>query len=122
MEEIQEIDLQKGEDGLGFNIRGGRDAEYVREDNGIFVTKIREKGSAAKVWISKLVSFSIGSVSKSSFQKTDFLYPLVYFGAYLTTRVKDNRMFPKVMAEICRNAPNYTEKSTYRTWRKNKHV
>ena len=49
MEEIQEIDLQKGEDGLGFNIRGGRDAEYVREDNGIFVTKIREKGSAAKV-------------------------------------------------------------------------
>ena len=49
MEEIQEIELLKAEDGLGFNIRGGKDAEYVREDNGIFVTKIRERGSAARV-------------------------------------------------------------------------
>jgi C-terminal processing protease CtpA/Prc len=49
MEEIQEIELLKAEDGLGFNIRGGKDAEYVREDNGIFVTKIRERGSAARL-------------------------------------------------------------------------
>merc|ERR1712062_680018 len=49
MGEIQEIELLKAEDGLGFNIRGGKDAEYVREDNGIFVTKIRERGSAARL-------------------------------------------------------------------------
>ena len=44
-----EIELRKSEDGLGFNIRGGRDAEYVKEDNGIFVTKIRDRGTAAEV-------------------------------------------------------------------------
>ena len=34
--------------GLGFNIQGGTDSPYLREDEGIFVVKIREKGAAAK--------------------------------------------------------------------------
>merc|ERR1712018_805418 len=44
--EVKEIVLIRGEDGLGFNIRGGTDAPYVREDSGIFVTKIRDSGAA----------------------------------------------------------------------------
>ena len=69
------IEMRRTEDGLGFNIRGGRDSEYVqfrlihkqnwfepvliepfwstnqKEDNGIFVSKIRERGTAAEVRI-----------------------------------------------------------------------
>ncbi|XP_064621695.1 synaptojanin-2-binding protein-like [Lineus longissimus] len=41
------VDLLKGDSGLGFNIRGGVDAQYIPGDNGIFITKIREKGAAA---------------------------------------------------------------------------
>ena len=34
--------------GLGFNIRGGTDMQHVKGNNGIFVTKIRDKGAAAE--------------------------------------------------------------------------
>ena len=34
--------------GLGFNIRGGYDQPLLPNDDGIFVTKIRDSGSAAK--------------------------------------------------------------------------
>ena len=34
--------------GLGFNIKGGEDQPLVAGDTGIFVTKIREEGAAAK--------------------------------------------------------------------------
>merc|ERR1711915_443820 len=44
--EVREIVLIRGEDGLGFNIRGGFDAPYIKEDPGIFVTKIRDSGAA----------------------------------------------------------------------------
>ncbi|XP_062568419.1 synaptojanin-2-binding protein-like [Saccostrea cucullata] len=43
---IVEITLDRGEHGLGFNIRGGVDIPYVQGDSGIFVTKIREDGAA----------------------------------------------------------------------------
>lgn len=33
--------------GLGFNIVGGRDQQYVLNDNGIYVAKIKEDGAAA---------------------------------------------------------------------------
>jgi len=46
---VKEIELHRGDDGLGFNIRGGNDAPYVKEDFGIFVTKIRDSGAAKKV-------------------------------------------------------------------------
>ena len=47
--EVREIELHRGDDGLGFNIRGGTDQPYVKEDCGIFVTKIRDSGAAKKV-------------------------------------------------------------------------
>ncbi|XP_048734621.2 disks large homolog 1-like isoform X2 [Ostrea edulis] len=45
-DDIVEIVLERGNHGLGFNIRGGVDIPYVQEDSGIFVTKIREDGAA----------------------------------------------------------------------------
>lgn len=48
------IEMRRTEDGLGFNIRGGRDSEYVQEDNGIFVSKIRERGTAAEMQAQKI--------------------------------------------------------------------
>ncbi|XP_069116058.1 synaptojanin-2-binding protein-like [Argopecten irradians] len=45
---INEINLTRGSAGLGFNIRGGVDAPHIQGDCGIFVTKIREDGSAFK--------------------------------------------------------------------------
>lgn len=45
LEEL-EIVLERGNHGLGFNIRGGVDIPYVQGDSGIFVTKIREDGAA----------------------------------------------------------------------------
>lgn len=33
--------------GLGFNIVGGVDQQYVANDNGIYVAKIKEDGAAA---------------------------------------------------------------------------
>ncbi|XP_065183741.1 synaptojanin-2-binding protein-like [Sycon ciliatum] len=46
--EIMEIKLNKGPNGLGFNIRGGTDNEHRTDDPGIFVTTVREKGAAAE--------------------------------------------------------------------------
>ncbi|XP_077862566.1 synaptojanin-2-binding protein-like [Saccoglossus kowalevskii] len=43
-----EIELERGQTGLGFNIRGGVDQPYINQDSGIFVTKIREDGAAGK--------------------------------------------------------------------------
>lgn len=42
-----EIQLNRGPSGLGFNIVGGTDQQYISNDSGIFVTKIREDGAAA---------------------------------------------------------------------------
>ncbi|XP_022095724.1 synaptojanin-2-binding protein-like [Acanthaster planci] len=42
------IELERGTTGLGFNIKGGRDQPHVPRDPGIFVTKIRDDGAAAK--------------------------------------------------------------------------
>ena len=33
--------------GLGFNIVGGTDQQYVSDDSGIFVSRIKENGAAA---------------------------------------------------------------------------
>lgn len=38
--------ITKGSNGLGFNIRGGIDAPYVKADKGIFVVKIHREGAA----------------------------------------------------------------------------
>ncbi|CBY22743.1 unnamed protein product [Oikopleura dioica] len=43
---VTEIELQRGNEGLGFNIRGGNDQPYVVGDNGIFVSRVRETGAA----------------------------------------------------------------------------
>eukprot|EP00118_Oscarella_pearsei_P024827 m.306890 g.306890 ORF g.306890 m.306890 type:complete len:166 (+) comp41676_c0_seq1:36-533(+) len=43
-----EIELEKGLTGLGFNIRGGTDNQYLLGDPGIFVTTIKSDGAAAK--------------------------------------------------------------------------
>ncbi|XP_038075184.1 synaptojanin-2-binding protein-like [Patiria miniata] len=44
----ERIELERGTTGLGFNIKGGRDQPHVPRDSGIFVTKIREDGGAAR--------------------------------------------------------------------------
>ncbi|XP_029982081.1 synaptojanin-2-binding protein [Sphaeramia orbicularis] len=44
---VVDIKLKRGPAGLGFNIVGGVDQQYVVNDNGIFVSKIKEDGSAA---------------------------------------------------------------------------
>jgi len=44
-----ELEMRKSKDGLGFNIKGGRDRKFIEEDNGIFVSTIRENGAAAEV-------------------------------------------------------------------------
>ncbi|XP_017265537.1 synaptojanin-2-binding protein [Kryptolebias marmoratus] len=41
------IKLKRGSAGLGFNIIGGVDQQYVVNDNGIYVSKIKEDGAAA---------------------------------------------------------------------------
>ncbi|XP_076441827.1 synaptojanin-2-binding protein-like [Babylonia areolata] len=38
--------LERGDTGLGFNIRGGTDIPHVPGDNGIFVTRLKEDGAA----------------------------------------------------------------------------
>lgn len=43
----QEIDLVKGDRGLGFSIAGGIGNQHIPGDNGIYVTKIMEGGAAA---------------------------------------------------------------------------
>ncbi|CAN9501979.1 unnamed protein product [Ophioblennius macclurei] len=42
-----DILLKRGPAGLGFNIVGGVDQEYVVNDSGIYVSKIKEDGAAA---------------------------------------------------------------------------
>ncbi|XP_063429329.1 synaptojanin-2-binding protein-like [Mytilus trossulus] len=47
MDLIEEnIELPRGPNGLGFNIRGGIDVPHLKNDHGIFVTKIRDIGTA----------------------------------------------------------------------------
>ncbi|XP_006206982.1 synaptojanin-2-binding protein [Vicugna pacos] len=43
----EEINLTRGPSGLGFNIVGGTDQQYVSKDSGIFVSRIKENGAAA---------------------------------------------------------------------------
>ncbi|XP_061824996.1 synaptojanin-2-binding protein isoform X1 [Nerophis lumbriciformis] len=44
---VVEIELKRGSAGLGFNIVGGVDQQYVANDCGIYVSKIKEDGAAA---------------------------------------------------------------------------
>ncbi|XP_030627677.1 synaptojanin-2-binding protein isoform X2 [Chanos chanos] len=44
---ILDIKLKRGPAGLGFNIVGGLDQQYVMNDSGIYVAKIKENGAAA---------------------------------------------------------------------------
>ncbi|XP_063295605.1 synaptojanin-2-binding protein [Pelobates fuscus] len=43
----EDIVLSRGPSGLGFNIVGGTDQQYVSQDSGIYVSSIKEKGAAA---------------------------------------------------------------------------
>nr|XP_054386245.1 synaptojanin-2-binding protein isoform X3 [Pongo abelii] len=43
----EEINLTRGPSGLGFNIVGGTDQQYVSNDSGIYVSRIKENGAAA---------------------------------------------------------------------------
>ncbi|ELT99315.1 hypothetical protein CAPTEDRAFT_173066 [Capitella teleta] len=45
---LLEIDLERGDSGLGFNIKGGVDSPYIPDDPGVFIAKIRETGAAAQ--------------------------------------------------------------------------
>lgn len=45
---VVDIKLKRGPAGLGFNIVGGVDQQYVVNDSGIYVSKIKEDGSAAE--------------------------------------------------------------------------
>ncbi|KAG8449496.1 hypothetical protein GDO86_016222 [Hymenochirus boettgeri] len=44
---VEEIALARGPSGLGFNIIGGKDQQYIASDSGIYVSSIKENGSAA---------------------------------------------------------------------------
>ncbi|XP_018582975.1 synaptojanin-2-binding protein isoform X2 [Scleropages formosus] len=44
---VVDIQLKRGPAGLGFNIVGGLDQQYVMNDTGIYVAKIKENGAAA---------------------------------------------------------------------------
>ncbi|XP_048340003.1 synaptojanin-2-binding protein [Sphaerodactylus townsendi] len=41
------IDLTRGPAGLGFNIVGGTDQQYISNDSSIYVSRIKENGAAA---------------------------------------------------------------------------
>ncbi|KAJ1103909.1 hypothetical protein NDU88_001330 [Pleurodeles waltl] len=43
----EEIHLKRGPAGLGFNIVGGTNQQYITNDDGIFVSRIKEGGAAA---------------------------------------------------------------------------
>ncbi|XP_040268546.1 synaptojanin-2-binding protein [Bufo bufo] len=47
MTAVKEIELIRGPSGLGFNIVGGTDQQYVSHDSGIYVSSIKENGAAA---------------------------------------------------------------------------
>lgn len=42
----ERIELPRGTNGLGFNIKGGIDSPHLKGDHGIFITKIRDNGTA----------------------------------------------------------------------------
>ncbi|XP_069016615.1 synaptojanin-2-binding protein isoform X2 [Embiotoca jacksoni] len=44
---LVDIKLKRGPAGLGFNIVGGVDQQYVVNDSGIYVSKIKDDGAAA---------------------------------------------------------------------------
>ncbi|XP_051772455.1 synaptojanin-2-binding protein [Ctenopharyngodon idella] len=44
---VTDITLKRGPAGLGFNIVGGVDQQYIMNDSGIYVAKIKENGAAA---------------------------------------------------------------------------
>ncbi|KAG9274981.1 synaptojanin-2-binding protein [Astyanax mexicanus] len=44
---VLDIQLRRGPAGLGFNIVGGVDQQYLLEDSSIYVAKIKENGAAA---------------------------------------------------------------------------
>nr|XP_048271840.1 synaptojanin-2-binding protein [Myodes glareolus] len=44
----EEINLTRGPSGLGFNIVGGTDQQCVSNDSGIYVSRIKEDGAAAR--------------------------------------------------------------------------
>ncbi|XP_035529412.1 synaptojanin-2-binding protein [Morone saxatilis] len=43
---VVDIKLKRGPSGLGFNIVGGVDQQFVVNDSGIYVSKIKENGAA----------------------------------------------------------------------------
>ncbi|OXU31914.1 hypothetical protein TSAR_008219, partial [Trichomalopsis sarcophagae] len=43
---FKEIELLKGENGFGFSIAGGISNQHIPGDNGIYITKIQDKGAA----------------------------------------------------------------------------
>ncbi|XP_031783988.1 disks large 1 tumor suppressor protein isoform X3 [Nasonia vitripennis] len=43
---LKEIELLKGENGFGFSIAGGISNQHIPGDNGIYITKIQDKGAA----------------------------------------------------------------------------
>lgn len=43
-----DINLKRGPAGLGFNIVGGVDQQYIMNDSGIYVAKIKENGAAGQ--------------------------------------------------------------------------
>lgn len=45
---VNTLTLERGDTGLGFNIRGGTDIPHVPGDCGIFVTRLKEEGAAFK--------------------------------------------------------------------------
>merc|ERR1739838_246617 len=48
--EVLEVTLRKSpSEPLGFSIRGGRDRPSLRDDNGIFISNIKENGTAARL-------------------------------------------------------------------------
>ncbi|XP_032403937.1 synaptojanin-2-binding protein [Xiphophorus hellerii] len=44
---LVDINLNRGPAGLGFNIIGGIDQQFIVNDNGVYVSRIKEGGSAA---------------------------------------------------------------------------
>jgi disks large protein 1 len=46
-EELVEVELFKGNKGLGFTIAGGIGNQHIPGDNGIYVTKVMDGGAAA---------------------------------------------------------------------------
>ncbi|XP_026133896.1 synaptojanin-2-binding protein-like isoform X2 [Carassius auratus] len=44
---VVEMTLKRGPAGLGFNIVGGVDQQYITNDSGIYVARIKEDGAAA---------------------------------------------------------------------------